>query len=104
MRNPVYSTQFRRDLKKVEQRGYDLEKLKVVMRILLNEEELPPEYKDHPLKGIWKKHRDLHIAPDWLLIYKIEKIVFFPEQGLMRIFFLCKSMLSSYCCAPTMRA
>lgn len=82
MRNPVYSTQFRRDLKKVEQRGYDLEKLKVVMRILLNEEELPPEYKDHSLKGIWKKHRDLHIAPDWLLIYKIDgKDCIFSRTG-----------------------
>ena len=71
MRNPVYSTQFRRDLKKMEQRGYDIEKLKTVIFLLLNEEILPQEYKDHPLKGSWKPHRDLHITPDWILIYKI---------------------------------
>ena len=41
------------------------------MRLLLNEEILPQEYKDHPLKGAWKPHRDLHIAPAWILLYKI---------------------------------
>ena len=24
---------------------------------------------DHPLKGDWKPNRDLHIEPDWILIY-----------------------------------
>jgi hypothetical protein len=30
---------------------------------------LPPQYKDHPLKGEWRHFRDCHIEPDWLLIY-----------------------------------
>ena len=25
---------------------------------------------DHELKGKWKQHRELHIEPDWLLIYQ----------------------------------
>ena len=29
-------------------------------------------YKDHPLGGDWSHHRDCHIEPDWLLIYKVE--------------------------------
>ena len=29
-------------------------------------------YRDHSLGGNWKHHRDCHIEPDWLLIYKID--------------------------------
>lgn len=72
MRNPVYTTQFRRDVKKAKQRGYDMQKLKTVTLLLLNEEPLPEQYRDHALKGVWKHHRDLHIEPDWLLIYKVD--------------------------------
>ncbi|MDL2316892.1 type II toxin-antitoxin system YafQ family toxin [Desulfovibrio sp. OttesenSCG-928-A18] len=71
MRNPVYTAQFRRDTKKAEQRGYDMQKLKTVMLLLLNAEPLPENCRDHALKGEWKHYRDLHVAPDWLLIYKI---------------------------------
>ena len=28
--------------------------------------------KDHPLSGNYEGHRECHITPDWLLIYKIE--------------------------------
>lgn len=72
MRNPVYTSQFRRDVKKAEQRGHDMAKLKTAMTLLLTEAPLPQELRDHPLKGQWKHYRDLHIEPDWLLIYKID--------------------------------
>lgn len=42
------------------------------MQILANGETLPPKYKDHELKGNYQGHRECHIEPDWLLIYKIE--------------------------------
>ncbi len=29
--------------------------------------------KDHPLSGNYEGHRECHITPDWLLIYKIER-------------------------------
>lgn len=72
MRTPVYATQFKRDVKKTTQRGHDIEQLKTVAALLLQETPLPPKYKDHALKGDWKSYRELHIAPDWLLVYKIE--------------------------------
>ena len=72
MLTPVYTTQFRRDLRKAEQRNRDMQKIKDAMLLLLNEEPLPPQYRDHALKGVWKHYRDLHLEPDWLLIYKIE--------------------------------
>ena len=28
--------------------------------------------KDHELTGDWVGHRECHIQPDWLLIYRIE--------------------------------
>lgn len=34
---------------------------------------LPPEYRDHELSNNWKGHRECHIQPDWLLIYRIER-------------------------------
>lgn len=33
------------------------------------------KYQDHPLVGEWIGHRECHIKPDLLLIYKIEKDV-----------------------------
>ncbi|MCL2124271.1 MAG: type II toxin-antitoxin system YafQ family toxin [Desulfovibrionaceae bacterium] len=48
-----------------------MDKLKAVVILLLAEEALPPQYKDHALKGAWKNRRELHLEPDWLLIYKI---------------------------------
>ena len=43
------------------------------MVTLLSEKQLlPMRYRDHALTGNWRGHRDCHIQPDWLLIYKID--------------------------------
>lgn len=47
-------------------------KLTAVLDLLLSEQPLPAAYTDHPLKGDWKGFRDLHIEPDWLLLYRVE--------------------------------
>ena len=39
---------------------------------LANSEPLPEKNKDHELTGDWVGHRECHIQPDWLLIYRIE--------------------------------
>jgi mRNA interferase YafQ len=69
MRSPSYSGQFKRDVKLAEKRGKDMSKLRKVISLLLEGEPLPKELCDHALKGEWKPHRDLHIEPDWVLIY-----------------------------------
>ncbi len=71
MLKPDFTAQFRRDLRKAERRGYDMDKIKDVITQLLGERPLSPVFRDHPLKGEWKDCHELHIAPDWLLIYKI---------------------------------
>jgi mRNA interferase YafQ len=72
VRTPIYSGQFKRDVKKAERRGKDLSKLRLILRMLIEETPLPPRVRDHPLRGSWRAYRDLHIEPDWLLIYRID--------------------------------
>lgn len=72
MLTPRETNKFKKDLKRVLSQGKDYEKLRVVILALVNEEELDPKYHDHPLSGKWTGSRELHIEPDWLLIYRID--------------------------------
>jgi mRNA interferase YafQ len=68
---PVWSGRFKRDVKRVQKCGKDMTKLKTALSLLIEEAPLPASCNDHPLKGDWKGFRDLHIEPDWLLLYRI---------------------------------
>ncbi|RYE50610.1 MAG: type II toxin-antitoxin system YafQ family toxin [Hyphomicrobiales bacterium] len=65
-------TQFRRDTKRAEKRGKDMSKLRSLVLLLLEQQPLPQKYRDHALRGEWSGLRDVHIEPDWLLIYYVE--------------------------------
>lgn len=67
----VPSARFRKDVKRAEKRGKDMAKLRAVLTLLADQAPLPPEYRDHALRGDWIGFRDLHIEPDWLLLYRI---------------------------------
>jgi mRNA interferase YafQ len=69
---PVPTTRFLKDTKLAARRGQDLKKLDAVILLLANQSELPANLRDHPLSGDWAHHRECHVAPDWLLIYKIQ--------------------------------
>ena len=71
MRNIEYSSKFKHDFKLVKKQGKDLNKLRVVTDLLINNEPIPHIYQDHALRGNWASYRELHIEPDWLLIYII---------------------------------
>jgi mRNA interferase YafQ len=62
----------KKDVKKLQNSGKDVEKLLKAVEMLSEGEKLPPEYRDHPLAGNFKGKRDCHIEPDWILIYAIE--------------------------------
>ncbi len=32
---------------------------------------LAPKFRDHPLTGRWRDHRDCHVKPDLVLIYRL---------------------------------
>ncbi len=68
--NIYYTTQFKKDYKRLKRQNKDLAKMQSIIRLLVNGQPLDPKYKDHSLTGNWKGHRDCHLAPDWLLIYR----------------------------------
>lgn len=79
-----YTTQFKRDLKLAKKRKKDLSVLQKIMEHIEKEEPLSQKLKDHSLVGNWQGHRELHIEPDWLLIYKLiprQKVVIFVRTG-----------------------
>lgn len=68
---PIRSGQFKRDVKRLRKRGKGMSRFRALLALLVEEETLPKEYLDHPLKGDWKGYRDAHVEPDWLLIYRV---------------------------------
>lgn len=68
----VWTNQFKRDYKLAIKRHLDIDLLDNVIRCLSNGEPLPEKHKDHALTGNWVGHRECHILPNWLLIYRID--------------------------------
>ncbi len=68
--NIFYTNQCKKDYRRIKKQNKDLIKLQDVIEKLADGERLEQKYKDHQLSGIWKNHRDCHIEPDWLLIYR----------------------------------
>ena len=66
-----YQAQFKRDVKTLLKRKWDMALLQEVVEMLQSGTALPPQYRDHPLSGNWRDHRDCHIRGDWVLIYRI---------------------------------
>lgn len=70
---------FKKSVKRATKRGKRIQKLKDIVEMLAKGEELSSAYKDHALTGNWIGHRELHIEPNWLLIYKIEENILILE-------------------------
>lgn len=69
------TSQFKKDFKLAMKRGLNIDLLETVIATLAPGEPLPDKNKDHALTGNWIGHRECHILPDWLLIYRIEEEV-----------------------------
>lgn len=67
-----FTTQFQKDYKLAMKRGLKIELLEQVIMLLAAGETLPEKNKDHALTGNWVGHRECHILPDWLLVYRVE--------------------------------
>lgn len=70
-----WSTRFKKDYKLAMKRGYKIDLLDDVIRLIAKgdqQQRLIDEYNDHELSGDWKGHRELHVQSDWLLIYFLE--------------------------------
>jgi len=81
---------FRREYRKLSKRGYNMTLIEEVISILATGKNLDLKHRDHPLAGDYTGFRECHIAPDWLLIYKIEAdmlILVFKEPEHIAIYF-----------------
>lgn len=67
------TSKFRKDYKRVRKQGKDLQLLETVIDELLSGQPLAEKYRDHVLTGSYIGFRECHIAPDWLLIYQINR-------------------------------
>lgn len=71
-REIVWTTKFKKDYKLAIKRHLDIDLLDDIIRALSQGETLPEKNKDHELSGNWVGHRECHIQPDWLLVYRID--------------------------------
>ena len=67
-----FTTQFKKDYKLAMKRGLKIALLDEVITTLANGLPLPDKNDDHALTGNWIGHRECHVLPDWLLIYRID--------------------------------
>ena len=73
MRTVKYTKKFRKDYKREKSGRHAValdNRLEDIVELLANDEPLPKRNVDHPLTGNWKDHRDCHVWPDLVLIYR----------------------------------
>jgi len=84
MYQPRLSTKFRRDIRLCKKQRKDMQLFKDIDALLTAGKPLPKKNKDHNLSGNWNGHRECHIEPDWLLIYRVnedEMVVEYARTG-----------------------
>ena len=72
MRETVYKNIFKKQYKLMKKRGKNEKEIKEIILLLAQDLPIPPSHKDHPLKGELLGFRELHIEPNWLLVYQKE--------------------------------
>ena len=77
MREIKYTTRFQRDYKREKSGRHSknldaqlMEVVNLVVNLLAADTPLPRRNFDHPLSGEWTDHRDCHIRPDLVLVYR----------------------------------
>lgn len=73
MRRIELTTQFKRDYKREAKGRYGANfdaGMKPILEASANGQALEARHRDHALTGEWKDHRDCHVKPDLVLIYR----------------------------------
>jgi len=77
MRTIEWSNAIKKDYRRIKassHRTQDVDQLlEAVLDLLVEDQPLPENYRDHALVGNWKGHRECHLKPDLLLIYNTEE-------------------------------
>ena len=68
-RTAAFKRDYRREKKGRFAKTLDLE-VKNVVADLAADQPLPQRHHDHALTGPWKDHRDCHVRPDLVLVYR----------------------------------
>jgi len=71
-RTVCWSTKFKKDYRRMMKRGKGMGKLDDILEMIEAGLLLPPELYDHPLYGDMRGCRELHVEPDWLLVYEVD--------------------------------
>ena len=71
MRTVSDTTLFRKDVKRGKKRGVKINKLDEIIIALALDKSLPKNTRPHKLSGEYTGLWDVHIEPDWILIYEI---------------------------------
>ena len=79
MRDFAFTNQFKKDLRLMEKRRKNMDKIYEVMTLLIWGEPLPERCREHKLSGDYEGLTDCHIESDWVMLYRKsdEKIVFY---------------------------
>jgi len=80
MRTVHYTKAFRTDVKRAKRQHKDLSNLKKAITALSYDEKLDRNWRDHPLRGSCKWRRELHLEPDFLLVYRLGEDELFLER------------------------
>lgn len=68
-----YGRRFKKEFKNaLRQKGHTPKMFQDALKYLISGTPLPKKYRDHKLKGEYEGYRECHLAPDWLLVYKVE--------------------------------
>ena len=79
MRDFAFTNQFKKDLKLMEKRRKNIDKIFEVIALLIWGEPLPERCREHKLSGDYEGLTDCHIEGDWVMLYRKsdEKVVFY---------------------------
>lgn len=74
MRMIEHTSLFKRDFKRESKGQYKAivtgTEFRLLIQALANDLPMPAKLRDHALTGEWKDHRDCHVRPDLVLIYR----------------------------------
>jgi len=82
----IPTSKYNKDIKRMERRGEDMALLDEVVDMIAAGEVLPERYKKHDLEGRRFGQIDIHIKPDWLLLYEPDiiegqEVIFLRRTG-----------------------
>lgn len=66
-----FTRQFKKDFKKYKHNQKIIDEFNDVLEILVNGNQMPEKYHDHPLTGNYKGNNECHVKPDVLLVYNV---------------------------------